>query len=575
MSIITYRHPSYTSCYFDWIKWRLCYEGGDAFVDNYLRKFSELEDDNDFNRRKELTPAATFAKSAIDEIKNSIFQRLTDVSRRGGSKAYQDAVEGHGLGIDLHGKSMNQFIGMEIVPDLLVMSKVGIFVDQPPLPGNTMLDQMSIRPYLYSYSAEQILSWTLRKDKANEFQSLLLVDKMDKCCHETGLPMGSWNRYRHVQLIDGKVYVRLYDDDGQRVDLDGFPAQEDYVINLPFIPFVLLDIKESLMAQVATAQIALMNLESCDIAFGMKSNHSFLVEQRDFRSENIYDRGPGEGDDGTSEEAAQGKDRRIKVGASYGRAYAPGMEQPAFINPSTDPLKASMDKQSQLKEDIRRLVHLSLSNIKDKMASAESKGLDQRGLEAGLSYIGLVLEHAESVVARIWSAYEGQQSSVASVSYPKNYSLLSDEERRKEVESLEELRDAIPSDTYQKMVSVKMARVLLGASVTQEQLDEIIKEIMDAPTNTAKEEYIIKRVEVGLIDKKLAAKILGMPEETVDKAMAEHAARLAAISASQSAARGNPDAAVMPAAGAAMEKTASRQTDSKETTEEPVRGEGQ
>ncbi len=58
-----------------------------------------------------------------------------------------------------------------------------------------------------------------------------------------------------------------------------------------------------------------------------------------------------------------------------------------------------MSKQQQLKQDIRDLVNLNLSNIKPKLQSAESKQIDEHGLEAGLSALGLVLEHAERKAA--------------------------------------------------------------------------------------------------------------------------------------------------------------------------------
>ena len=74
--IIDFRHPSYFSDSTDWEKWRLTYQGGTHFRDRYLERFSQREDTNDFSLRRKITPIPAFAKSAVQEIRNSIFQRM-------------------------------------------------------------------------------------------------------------------------------------------------------------------------------------------------------------------------------------------------------------------------------------------------------------------------------------------------------------------------------------------------------------------------------------------------------------------------------------------------------------------
>ncbi len=110
--------------------------------------------------------------------------------------------------------------------------------------------------------------------------------------------------------------------------------------------------------------------------------------------------------DGTATSGGQGAaDANIKVGATHGRTYDKGMNPPAFINPSAEPLRASLELQDRLKRDIRELVNLAVSSLAVR-ASAESKAMDNQGLEAGLSYIGLLLESAERQIAEFWAAYE-------------------------------------------------------------------------------------------------------------------------------------------------------------------------
>ena len=78
-----------------------------------------------------------------------------------------------------------------------------------------------------------------------------------------------------------------------------------------------------------------------------------------------------------------------------------------------------MEKSQEIKDDIRALINLSLSNVKPRAASAESKVADERGLESGLSAIGLELEAGENAILDIWSLYE-EVPNKGKVTYPTN-----------------------------------------------------------------------------------------------------------------------------------------------------------
>jgi hypothetical protein len=74
--------------------------------------------------------------------------------------------------------------------------------------------------------------------------------------------------------------------------------------------------------------------------------------------------------------------------------------------------------------------------------------MDNQGLEAGLSYIGLVLEAAERQIAEFWAAYEERESvskrEVATIKYPDRYSLKTDADRITEAQNLVKLMYAVP-----------------------------------------------------------------------------------------------------------------------------------
>lgn len=582
IKLIDVRHPEWVDMASQWYKWRLVYEGGDCFVEAYLQKHSKMEDSGDYFLRKQITPSAAFAKSAINDIKNSIFQRMADVGRRGGPQAYQDAVSGKGMGVDLHGKSMTEYLGMEVLAELLTMKEVGIFVDMPPIEGNTMYDQVGKVPYCYTYTAEQLLSWCWRQDKPNEFQAVLLQDTLDDCHPDTGLPMGSWCRYRHCWISpeDGKCHVQCYNDECTPVTLEGVPdGASEYIIDLPYIPLVYVEITDSLLKDVANAQIALMNLDSSDVSYLLKAGHPIYTEQIT-QIEAMQQMRQASGDsDGTEEEGETAVDREIRVGVMQGRTYT-GDQAPKFIHPSSEPINASVAKQKVLKDDIRQLVNLAVTNLKPAMASAESKGMDERSLEAGLSYLGLVLEHAENTLARIYSDYLGS-TDIAIVSYPKTYSLQSETDRRTDAKELMELRLALPSKTFQDLIGDKIAMSLFGGKRSTEELDTISKEIRSSETVTSIFKEIMEMVLNGICSKAHAAKILRIPESVVAQAEKEHVDRAKAIAEAQApppgedlGARGVKDLSVDPKAAASSEKTASRDTTLAVSTKEPVRGEG-
>jgi hypothetical protein len=87
-----------------------------------------------------MTPIPTYAKAAINDIRNSLFSRMRDITRRGGSDSYQRAINGLDQGVDRRGSTMNAFLGMKCLTELLVMGRVGVFVDNSQIEGPSLAD---------------------------------------------------------------------------------------------------------------------------------------------------------------------------------------------------------------------------------------------------------------------------------------------------------------------------------------------------------------------------------------------------------------------------------------------------
>jgi len=549
------KHPEYGEQFERWVKWRLTYKGGDDFIDTYLKQLNKRVSTEDFATRKAVTYVPAFAKSAVKEIKDSIFQRIADVTRGSGPDSYQKATLGESRGVDLKGSTMNSFVGRNILPDLLSIGKIGVFVDMPIIEGKTLASKGQSRPYIYAYKAEDILNWEENEtENGTEFQSLLLRDYINAYDDATGLPVDKVEVFRLMWVDQEKVYAQFFDVDSQPITRSNEPGQDIIELNLPTIPFVIFDIYESLLTDVANYQIALLNMASSDVSYSLRSNFPFYVEQYDPKTEGSFQRPRAAGNEvkddnvtvvrpGEAADALVAKTKEIKVGVASGRKVPKGLEYPEFIHPSSEPLKASMEKQAELKMDIRQLVKLAVTNLAPKMASAESKGHDDRSLEAGLSAIGMVLENGERSIARYWTMYEDLKGSQPTVSYPQRYKLASDKDKREEANELRESLKTVPSKTYKKEAMKQVASIDLGTRVSLDTLNTIHAEIDAAEFVYSDPKEVSGDIEVGLLDLKAAAKVKGYPDDSVEKAKKDHADRAARIAESQSQARGVADMA--------------------------------
>jgi hypothetical protein len=581
MSTITaITHPEYDAMLTLWEKYRLTYEGGENFIDKYLTKYSDRESTTEFDARKEMSYCPAHAKAAVNDIKNAIFQRMTDIVRVGGPKTYIDATDGtDASGVDLEGNTMNSFIGRVILPELLTMAKVGVFVDKQDVEINTREDQKNLRPYIYYYRAEDIRSWAY--DSTNQLSSVLLRDHDYTYDAITKLPNGEVERFRLVWKEDGIVKVQFFDNDGNGINREGLLSTVIYELLIPEIPFVIFTINASLMTDVADYQRALLNLASSDMHYALKSNFPFYTEQYNPNMEMDHLlRGPidkaGTVAPGTGGEASIAKSAEARVGATKGRRYPKGMDRPDFIHPSSEPLIASMTKQKDLQQEIRQLVNLNLTNVDPRKASINAKDMDERGLESGLSYIGLELEYGERRIAQFWAYYEGSKE-VTTIKYPEKYSLKSDADRNKEAEDLETSANMSPSLEYKKTAAKIGAELRIGHRVPATVLAAIYADIESADYIVFDSTILQVDLESGLVSPATASKIRGYNAGEVEMAAKAHAERLTRIAISQAkgggAARGVAD--LGDPNDAVTEKKESRQTDQDPIPTDKTRGEGQ
>lgn len=534
-----FEHPVYKDSTEDWFKWRLTYKGGTQFREQYLKKFSGRESDADFKKRKEITYIPAAAKSAVNEVKNAIFQRISDVKRMGGSDRYDQAMKGLGSGVDGKGTSMGHFIGKQVLPTLLTMAKVGVLLDANKTGSGTLADT-KIDPYMTVYQPEDIVNWVCQDPgQPGQFKAVLLNHRTCEN-NEFGLPTDIVTTTKLWTLTETGVRVDTLEAEKREGDdkAEVRAVKTQFLAGLDRIPFVVFALTGSLLEDVAEYQIALLNIASSDVSFIVRANYPTYVEQRSSKNYGRHFKRPpapaatepnstNTASDGSKVNPTSPTDTsdEVSLGSLDGRAYAEGMDAPSFIAPPTEPIESSMAKQDQMKQEVRQLVHLALSEIK--AVSAQAKKMDMSGLESGLSYIGLELEFGERRLAEFWAMYE--KKNVAEVKYPERYSLKSDQEVLDEIESLAERKHDVSSTAYRKEIEKKIAVTMLQDSVSDDVLQKILKEIEKSKTTVTDPDIVLRANEEGLMTDEAAAEAIGAQPEEVKKAREDRAARVSLV----------------------------------------------
>lgn len=517
-------HPDYSACSADWRKYWLAYEATQQYVNEYLRKLSDRESVSDHNKRKLTAYVPRYAAAAVDEIKDSILQRLIDIKREGGSDTYKRCVLGEDKGVDYQYSDMTTFMGNSVLLDLLVFSKVGVLVDNYQDPGTTAMDQTG-HPYVRRYNARDIRSWSI-SDVDKGFDSLLLVEKEAEYAY--GLVSGYYDQYRLLQRKDGGVLVTVWypnpDFSSKRKEDKTNPKyihDDPTFMDIERIPFTTIHIKRALMQDIADMQTELMNLESSDVNYALQSNLPFYVqtysdEQNMYAKSNI----PSVTDGGE----LQSGPHEVRAGTKHGVIVPEGVRLPTFIAPPADNLKISMEKGKQIREMIRSTVNLNLQALTVQRESAESKRSDKDTMEAALSVIAKKLEIAEKEIAYHWGLFD-ESGGPARISYPKKFSLLTNKERIADAKAMLETAESVPSLTFKRETSKRVVDILLGAELSSEELNKIYAEIDKTPT-VSDAKTLLDLVERGGVRKATVNEILGIrnAESEADKAIEERVA---------------------------------------------------
>jgi len=183
------------------------------------------------------------------------------------------------------------------------------------------------------------------------------------------------------------------------------------------------------------------------------------------------------------------------------------------------------------------------------------EGMSEDGsVEDGLAYIGRCMQTGERRMWDHWVIFEETRESrrsLPTIHYPAEWSLKTDEERLEEATRFMKLANVMVGRQNKQSMAITAADKMHRGRISTEQLNQIKKEIIDAPYAVADPDVVFKAKENGLMSAETGSLALGnLPGES-KKAEVDAANRAAQVAVAQSdaangAARGNPEMSVDP-----------------------------
>lgn len=491
----------------DFEKWRVCFEGGRIFRDQYLERFNDRETEEEFKRRRSLTPIPGYARKEINGIKNSISARFPDILRRGGSKKWREAVNGNKRGVDLRGTGMNSFLNKQILADLLVIGQVGVLVDAPKTAGPRQIDvPPNFRPYLRRYRIEDYGTPIPADPQSPSDWSAVLLENRHLKPKLESLSTEEIVSFTLYFLDDNRSDLLTI----QKLDETGTDQEPPFESDLDSIPFVVYDIQDSFMRNACSYEIVLLNMISADSSYVIDSNFPILTKMRSGASAAAH---------------LDGSDNEQEVGARKGIYYERDEDRPGFIGPPTGQMKASLEFRRELKSEIHDLI-----------AGIVTQLGDDGTVEAGLAAIGNCLEDGENRTWDHWAAFEAtnpDRRNLPLVSYPDDWSLKSDSQRMEEADQKLNIMNKLPGRKAKKQAAKGAIESLWRGKIKSNDLDAMTLEIDQAPYTTSDPDILDKVAERNLAGPQTLSMAYGFEKNEFKKGQEERDRKVAAQQTAQ------------------------------------------
>ena len=186
--------------------------------------------------------------------------------------------------------------------------------------------------------------------------------------------------------------------------------------------------------------------------------------------------------------------------------------RPDFIHPSSEPLKASIQLQEKLEDDIRRLINLAVNKL-DREGRLNPKPWTTKAWKLDSHISASMLESTETsdrgVLGQLCDEQAPRTPGGDHQVLPDRYSLKTDADRIEETTKLSKLLYSVPGHEAKREIAKLMVLVLLGGKVSVEVIDSIRDEIDTCDYLTSDPNVIIQAVEAGLCSEQTGSFALG------------------------------------------------------------------
>lgn len=156
-----------------------------------------------------------------------------------------------------------------------------------------------------------------------------------------------------------------------------------------------------------------------------------------------------------------------------------------YFSPDTAPYQIAADDLDRLRDEMHRVLHHMAMSVDNSGAalqrSAESKAIDQVAASVILKALGVIVrEHLEDIYETVASGRQEDQSVAIVAKGMDSFEDTTVSQIVADAMTVEGLN--IPSATFQKKWKVKVAKTVLGADATQDEIEEISDELDESIT---------------------------------------------------------------------------------------------
>jgi hypothetical protein len=475
------------------------------FVLARLKHFSDRETAQAFETRKSITPNPPDLRIAFNKLTNSIRARMGEITRLSDLPEYLYAVRN---GVNESGSGMDAFISEYVLPELLTAGAVGVFCNRDAVPDT--LAGEAPKPYLTVIPFEDIINHTYTDGVLTA-----LTLRAQEPTYNLGYQNGTTTIFEEFKLV-GSTVTKTVTALGTKGD--SIPVTS--VLNVDFIPFAMVAIKESPVCNAVDTHDALLQLSSSDFLFLNKSNYPIYTEQYDIKTElqqQQFEKSRQSRPTATEGgEAPKKSNDDVLVGTTTGRRYPVGAERPGFIAPPIEHLEASSVKQQDLIKKINQIMGVEALEVDDVKKSADSKTQDKETLVGFVQTIFDALSNLENKLAGFWHSYYSAGDNFA-VIYPQTFDLRSEKTRLEHSKDKIGIRDNIASQTARRLITLEAIRDALPR-ISAADIKKIEAELSSATLHLSVTPLASMLDKQG-IHPSHAIRSLGLPESDVQKVL--------------------------------------------------------